>query len=211
MADDPPLKLHPAEELQAEDAQQPTAPVDDDGSKQAADDSAESVAIVEAVLFAADTPLRPAKIAEIASLSGAKAARNVMDALNQRYAESGSAFSIENVADGYQMLTLPQYHPYLHQLLRVRQESRLSQAALETLAIVAYKQPILRADVEAVRGVACGEMLNRLRELDMIKIVGRAEDVGRPILYGTTKRFLEVFGLGSMDDLPSVEELPAPE
>ena len=109
------------------------------------------------------------------------------------------------------MLTMSDFNPYIGKLLRHRQETKLSQAALETLAIVAYRQPVLRADVEAVRGVACGELLNRLRELNLIKIVGRAEDIGRPILYGTTKRFLDVFGLASLDDLPKVEELKPPK
>ena len=82
---------------------------------------------------------------------------------------------------------------------------------METLAIVAYKQPALRVDVESIRGVACGEMINRLREMNLVKIVGRAEELGRPMLYGTTKTFLEVFGLGSLDDLPNADELVPPK
>jgi segregation and condensation protein B len=105
------------------------------------------------------------------------------------------------------MLTLPAYNHWLAKLLRSRQESKLSSAALETLAIVAYKQPCTRADVEAVRGVAVGDMLNRLREMNLVKIVGRAEDLGRPMLYGTTRKFLEVFGLPSLEELPQVEAL----
>jgi segregation and condensation protein B len=105
------------------------------------------------------------------------------------------------------MLTLPAYHTWLAKLLRARQDSKLSGAALETLAIVAYKQPCTRADVEAIRGVAAGDMLNRLREMNLVKIVGRGEDLGRPLLYGTTKRFLEVFGLPSLEDLPQVAAL----
>ena len=95
--------------------------------------------------------------------------------------------------------------------MRAKQESRLSPAALETLAIVAYKQPVLRAEIEAVRGVTVGEVLNRLREMNLIKIVGRDEQIGRPMLYGTTRRFLEVFGLANLKDLPQVEELKPPE
>jgi segregation and condensation protein B len=105
------------------------------------------------------------------------------------------------------MLTLPAYNTWLTKLLRARDETKLSQAAMETLAIVAYKQPVTRADVEAIRGVAAGDMLNRLREMNLVKIVGRAEDLGRPLLYGTTRNFLEVFGLGSLEDLPQVEVL----
>ena len=105
------------------------------------------------------------------------------------------------------MLTLPQYREVLGRLHKARSESKLSQAALESLAIVAYRQPILRADVEAIRGVASGEVLRTLMEKQLVKIVGRAEVIGRPMLYGTTRRFLDVFGLGSIEDLPRVEEL----
>ena len=105
------------------------------------------------------------------------------------------------------MLTLPEYNDWLKQLLRTRQESKLSQAALETLAIMAYKQPVMRVTVEALRGVAAGEMIRNLMEKGLVKIVGRAEELGRPLLYGTTRKFLEVFGLNSLQDLPKVEEL----
>lgn len=166
--------------------------------------------IVEAILFAADAPLPASKITEIAGANNAREVKKDIAALNEVYEQRGAAFRIEEIAGGYQMLTLPAYNKWLSKLLRARQEAKLSQAALETLAIVAYKQPILRADVEAIRGVAAGEVLNRLRELNLIKIVGRADDVGRPLLYGTTKRFLEVFGLGSLEDLPNAEELTPP-
>ena len=163
--------------------------------------------VVEAVLFASDTPLPPAKIASILGVGTAREVRKHIEALNARYAEQRSAFRIEEIAGGYQMLTLPAFNTWVRRLKQNRQDSKLSPAAVETLAVVAYKQPVVRADIEAIRGVSAGEMLNRLRELGLIKIVGRAEDVGRPILYGTTKRFLEVFGLASLEDLPQVEEL----
>lgn len=167
--------------------------------------------IVEAILFAADAPLPASKIAEIAGAGNARNLKKHIASLNEAYEQRGAAFRIEEIAGGYQMLTLPAYNEWVSKLLRARQETKLSQAALETLAIVAYKQPILRADVEAIRGVAAGEVLNRLRELNLIKIVGRADDVGRPLLYGSTKKFLEVFGLASLDDLPNAEELTPPE
>ena len=107
------------------------------------------------------------------------------------------------------MLTLPTYNTWIRRLKQTNKDNKLSQAAMETLAVVAYKQPVVRADIEAIRGVSAGEMLNRLREVGLIKIVGRAEDVGRPMLYGTTKRFLEVFGLSGLEDLPAVEEMQA--
>ncbi len=171
----------------------------------------EAARVVEALLFATDTPLPASKIAQIMDVGDARSVRKHIDALNEDYANTGRAFRIEEIAGGYQMLTLPAYNPWLSKLLRVRQESRLTPAALETLAIVAYKQPVLRAEIEAIRGVAVGEVLNRLRELNLVKIVGRDEQIGRPMLYGTTKRFLEVFGLASIKDLPNVEALKAPE
>jgi len=167
--------------------------------------------VVEAVLFAADGPLAAGKIAQIVGAGDAREVRKHIAALNEKYEAAGCAFRIDEIAGGFQMLTLPQYNTWLSKLSRARQESKLSQAAMETLAIVAYKQPVLRADVEAIRGVSSGEMLNRLRELGLVKIVGRAEEPGRPMLYGTTRRFLDVFGLADLSELPKVEELKAPQ
>ncbi|HKQ48665.1 MAG TPA: SMC-Scp complex subunit ScpB [Phycisphaerae bacterium] len=163
--------------------------------------------VLEAILFSADSPLAGAKLASILGVGDAKDVRRHIEELNEQYASLSLSFRIEEIAGGYQMLTLPAYNHWLAKLLRSRQESKLSSAALETLAIVAYKQPCTRADVEAVRGVAVGDMLNRLREMNLVKIVGRAEDLGRPMLYGTTKKFLEVFGLPSLEELPQVEAL----
>jgi len=174
-------------------------------------DGIETQGVVEALLFATDAPLPAAKIAQIMGVGDARTVRKHIAALNQRYEQTDAAFRIEEIAGGYQMLTLPKYNTWLAKLLRVRQETRLSPAALETLAIVAYKQPVLRAEIEAIRGVSVGEVLNRLREMNLIKIVGRDEQIGRPMLYGTTKRFLEVFGLASLKDLPKIEELKPPE
>ena len=167
-------------------------------------------AVVEAVLFAADGPLPGQKIAQVLATGDARDVRKHVEALNQRYKETQSAFRIEEIAGGFQMLTLPEFSRWIEKVRRVRSESKLSQASLETLAIIAYRQPILRADVEAIRGVAAGELINRLREMGLVKIVGRADDVGRPMLYGTTRRFLEVFGLSDLGDLPQVEQLKPP-
>lgn len=163
--------------------------------------------VVEAVLFASDAPLPLSKIVSVLGVGSARDVRNHIKALNEKYERTGASFRIEQIASGYQMLTLPVYNTWIRRLKQSKQDSRLSQAAMETLAVVAYKQPVVRADIEAIRGVSAGEMLNRLRELGLIKIVGRAEDVGRPMLYGTTRRFLEVFGLSGLEDLPAVEEM----
>jgi segregation and condensation protein B len=165
------------------------------------------MAVVEALLFSTDAPLPPAKLAMLVGSGDGREMKRLVDALNEKYEATQASFRIERIAGGYQMLTLPQFNVWLGQLRKARSESRLSAAALETLAIIAYKQPILRADVEAIRGVASGEMLIRLRDMNLIRIVGRAEEIGRPLLYGTTRRFLDAFGLNSLVDLPNLDQV----
>ena len=167
--------------------------------------------VIEAVLFASDEPLTDARLAGVVELGSGKQVRECIDNLNNKYRANNSAFRIEKIAGGYQMLTLSVYNSWLQKLLRARTDSKLSQAALETLAILAYKQPIIRADVEAIRGVASGEIIRSLMFKGLVKIVGRAEVLGRPLLYGTTKKFLEVFGLNTLKDLPKIEELKKPQ
>jgi segregation and condensation protein B len=179
----------------------------DDNANQVADETA---ATVEAILFSTDTPITAAKILQVAELSSKGDVTGAIELLNARYEESGSAFRIEAIAGGYRLQTLEAYHQVLSRLFKAKSESKLSQPAMETLSIVAYRQPVLRADIEAIRGVACGEVLRGLMEKMLIKIVGRAEVIGRPMLYGTTRRFLEVFGLASLNDLPRADELRQP-
>jgi len=161
---------------------------------------------VEAILFSTDVPLSARKLSQMLGVGNAGDVKAHIDALNEAYDQTGRSFRIECIANGYQMLTQSKYDVWVKKLQKSRADSRLSAAALETLAIVAYKQPILRADVESIRGVAAGDMLVRLREVDLVKIVGRAEEIGRPMLYGTTNKFLEVFGLASIKDLPKLED-----
>jgi len=194
---------------------EPSAPVDDAQSQAEATEAPDSQAAlppdfaqrVEAALLGIDRPMPAAKLAELLGNVSAKAVNEAVASLNAVYEQTHRSFRIEQVAGGWQILTLPQYEDVLSALNRNKARSQLSPAALETLAIVAYKQPILRADVEAIRGVASGEMLRMLMERGLIKIAGRAEEIGRPILYGTTRQFLELFGLSSLKDLPKVEEL----
>ena len=195
---------------------EPTEEIDDDDDDTM--DSSEDVnieatveSVIEAVLFASDEPLTKAKIVKIAELSSAKQVSDAIKNLNTRYRSNNNSFRIEKIAGGYQMLTLPIYNSWLSKMITVKTDSKLTQAALETLAIVAYKQPIIRADIEGVRGVASGEMVRSLMYKGLVKITGRAEILGRPLLYGTTKKFLEVFGLNSLKDLPSIEELKKPQ
>jgi segregation and condensation protein B len=164
---------------------------------------------VEAVLFASDEPLSEARLANIVETS-VKQVRQCIENLNGKYRTNNNAFRIEQIAGGYQMLTLSPYNYWLKKLLRARSDSKLSPAALETLAIIAYKQPVIRADIEAIRGVSAGEVIRTLCYKGLVKIVGRAEVLGRPMLYGTTKKFLEVFGLNTLKDLPKVDELKKP-
>ena len=165
--------------------------------------------VVEAVLFASDESLTAERLANIAETS-VKQLRTHIQSLNDKYTANDSTFRIEQIAGGYQMLTLPAYNHWLKKLLRARSDNKLSPAALETLAIIAYKQPVIRADIEVIRGVAAGEMIRGLMYKGMVKIVGRAEVLGRPMLYGTTKKFLEIFGLNNLKDLPKIEELKKP-
>jgi segregation and condensation protein B len=165
---------------------------------------------VEALLMAGDRAMTEPRLAELLGLSGKGSStriREAIDQLNHNYEQMGRSFRVERLAGGWQVLTTADFGPLLHRLYQDRQQSRLSQAALETLAIIAYRQPIIRAEIEAIRGVACGEVLRGLMERRLIKIVGRAEELGRPMLYGTSRDFLKVFGLAGLDDLPEVEGL----
>ena len=168
---------------------------------------------IEALLLANDRPMTDGRIADVLQLAdagGVGEVRAAIEALNAEYANTGRAFRIESVAGGRQILTLPEFGPVLARLHQDRQSGKLTPAAMETLAIVAYRQPILRAEIESIRGVACGEVLRGLLERRLVKIVGRAEEVGRPMLYGTTREFLRVFGLASIEDLPQAKDLKAP-
>ena len=160
---------------------------------------------VEAVLLIAKTPLSPRKLAQLAHLADATEARTLVRQLNQTYETLGRAIRIEQIAGGFRMMTRPALAPWLARLGHLPQTVRLSTPMMETLAVVAYRQPVSRANAEAVRGVACGELLRQLMERDLIRIVGRSEELGRPYLYGTTKRFLQLFGLPRVDALPPIQ------
>jgi len=160
------------------------------------------LAQVEAVLLLAREPLSSRRVAQLAGLEDGTAARTLIRRLNDLYDAAGRAFRVEEIAGGYQLLTRPRFAPWVRRLAGGGAEVRLSQPALESLAVVAYRQPVLRAEIEAVRGVQCGEILRQLMERGMVRIVGRADELGRPILYGTTRKFLQVFGLRHLDELP---------
>lgn len=203
MTDQNNLEQPQQEQPEEQDDQQFDGPAETSG-----DTTMESV--VEAILFASDEPLTAERLSNIAE-TGKAQVREHIENLNGKYQQNGHSFRIERIAAGYQMLTLADYNHWLKKLLRARGDSKLSPAALETLAVVAYKQPVIRADIEAIRGVAAGEMIRQLMYKGLVKIVGRAEVLGRPMLYGTTRKFLEVFGLNTLRDLPKIEELKKPK
>ncbi len=164
--------------------------------------------IVEALLFASDAPLAAGDLARGDEELDVVAVEEAIEQLRQAYEREGRAFQIYEIAGGYQILTRPELAPYLERFETVSQPSRLSGPALEVLAIVAYRQPIGRAEVEHIRGVGSAAVLRTLQERDLVEVVGRAEGLGRPLLYGTTARFLDHFGFRSLEDLPRPEDLP---
>lgn len=160
---------------------------------------------VEGVLFISREALTTRRLAQLAGLADATEARTLIRRLNERYEKVGRAFRIEEVGGGFEMLTKPQFAPWLRRLGHVPQEERLTSAGMEVLAIIAYRQPVMRADIEAIRGVSSEEVLKQLLSRDLVRICGRSEELGRPYLYGTTKRFLKMFGLKSLEKLPRAD------
>lgn len=169
------------------------------------------LAAVEAALLSADEPLTPKQLAKLADLPDTGEARRQINRLNHLYQKDGSAFYVEEIAGGYQLLTQPGLRPWIGEISRLHEDLQLSGPSLETLAIVAYRQPICRADIEAIRGVQVGELLKQLMERGLVRFAGKDDSLGRPFLYGTTKRFLEVFGLRNLHELPLVELLTKPK
>ena len=170
---------------------------------------------IEALLLTSDRPVPSARLCEALGLASDKDTKSQIDSaiesLNSHYEKTGRSFRIETVAGGFRMMTLPEFAPVVAAMQGLRESTKLSRAAIETLAIVAYRQPATRAQIEAIRGVACGEVLKTLLDRRLVTIVGRAEELGRPMLYGTSKQFLEAFGLSSVRDLPAVDADSMPE
>jgi segregation and condensation protein B len=162
--------------------------------------------IIESLLFAADEPLTIDRLKKIITGAEPRVLRETLDELRTDYEARQGGFFLKEVADGYQIRTHPDYKEYIRRLLQPRPQ-RLSKAALETLAIIAYKQPVIRNDVEHIRGVDCGGVLRVLLERQFIRVLGRKDIPGRPLIYATTKRFLEVFDLKNLKDLPTPKEI----
>jgi len=163
------------------------------------------MAQLEAALFLAKEPMSSRRLAQLAGLPEGTKTRQLIRNLNRRYDQDQSAFCIIEVAGGFQLRTRPEFAPWLVRMQEVPMTVRLSNPAMETLTVIAYRQPIPRAEVENIRGVQCGDLIRQLLDQELAKIVGRSEALGRPFLYGTTPKFLRIFGLGSLNDLPPLD------
>lgn len=170
--------------------------------------------IIESLIFASDEPIQAQEIIKaIKEIDGSETSITPSDVeksvseLNEKYSSDDSSFKILSIADGYVFGTKPEYAKYVGYLSNEKTKRRLSQAALETLAIIAYKQPITKPEIESIRGVNSDYMINTLLEKILITIKGRSETIGRPLLYGTTPEFLKYFGINKISDLPKPREI----
>jgi segregation and condensation protein B len=163
--------------------------------------------IIEALLFASDTPLSLNKLKVVLDELPDDRIKGLIEELNRKYQENNQSFAIREIAGGYQMYTRPEYAPWINQLYSLKKAQRLSHAGLESLAIIAYRQPVVKSTIDQIRGVDSGGVIHTLLERKFITILGRDESVGRPLIYGTTEEFLIYFGLKDLKDLPRIEEL----
>ena len=163
--------------------------------------------LIEAALFSADSPVSLTQLAALDRDASRAELRTALEELREEYLHCGHGIELAELAEGYQLLTRREFADAIAQAHLVTRPRRLSPAALETLAIIAYKQPVGRAEVEEIRGVSVDGVVRSLQERGLVDVVGRAEGMGRPLLYGTTAVFLELLGLNSLDDLPRIEEL----
>ncbi len=171
---------------------------------------------IESLIFTAEEPIRLSDIQgcleeTFGSSFPAQELQSMIDQLRARYADEGFAFEIVEINEGYRMLTKPAYHRTVGVYLRQTNKKRLSQAALETLAIIAYKQPLSKSDIEKIRGVSCDYALQKLLEKELVIISGRSDGPGRPLLYGTSAKFMDYFGLKSLKDLPQPKDFKEPD
>jgi segregation and condensation protein B len=210
--------MSPEPEPTQEAVQQPAAPeaaADQAESEQPAAGEQERRArikrILEALLFSSDRPLHARQLAEAAGAADGHEARSLLKEMQAEYDGQGRAFALEEVAGGFQLMSRPEFAPFIGRLHEGQQRESLSKAALETLAIIAYRQPITRAAIEDIRGVQCGPVLRTLVDRRLARVSGRSEELGRPLLYGTTSQFLQVFGLSSLSELPKKKKLAPPK
>lgn len=168
-------------------------------------DSGEAKQIVENLLFITDRPLKPSRIAEVVETVNAKRVVEIIEELTREYEETGRSIRILEIGGGYQMCTKPEYGRWVRRLYNEKMTTRLSNAALETLAIIAYKQPVTRAEMEMIRGVDVAAPLEKLLERGLVRVLGKRDTIGRPMVYGTTDEFLRLFGLNKLSELPDLQ------
>lgn len=165
--------------------------------------------IVETLLFITDRPVKPSRLADVIDNTNVKQVREAISALQDEYAAQGRAVQVVEIGGGFQMATKPEYGRWVRKLYNEKMTTKLSNAALETLAIIAYKQPITRAEMEAIRGVDVAGPLERLLERSLVRVVGKKDTIGRPMVYGTTDEFLRMFGLNKLSELPDLQVFAA--
>jgi len=163
--------------------------------------------IIEALLFASNEPISAKKITEVIEYVDTRTVRKLIDQLREEYDSLQRSFQIIEIANGYQICTRPEYHEWIKKLHSKQINVSLSTAALETLAIIAYNQPVTRAKIEEIRGVNSSGVLNNLMQKKLIRVSGRSSSAGRPLLFSTTDEFLKNFGLKDLADLPSIDEI----
>lgn len=161
--------------------------------------------IIENLLFITDRPLKPSRIAEVVETVNAKRVLEIIDELAKEYENTGRSIRILEIGGGYQMCTKPEYGRWVRKLYNEKMTTRLSNAALETLAIIAYKQPVTRAEMEMIRGVDVAAPLEKLLERGLVRVLGKRDTIGRPMVYGTTDEFLRLFGLNKLSELPDLQ------
>ena len=194
---------------ETEQPMQQTEAAADSGEKENLLDTADVKQIIENLLFITDRPLKPSRIAEVVEHINAKRVLEIIQELAQEYVDTGRAIRILEIGGGYQMCTKPEYGRWVRRLYNEKMTTRLSNAALETLAIIAYKQPATRAEMEAIRGVDVAAPLERLLERGLVRVLGKRDTIGHPMVYGTTDEFLRLFGLNKISELPDLQVFAA--
>ena len=163
--------------------------------------------IVEALIFTSDYPIPLKKLTEIASAKNSKEIEQIIDLLNEEYKENGRSFEIRKVGGGFRFYTLKEFRSYIQELFKGRKKAKLTRPSLETIAIIAYKQPVSKPEIEAIRGVNVDGVLHTLLERKLVTISGRGKGPGKPLLFSTTPGFLHYFGLNSLSELPNLKEI----
>lgn len=200
------LSAQPAADSDAAPVQAPAAP--EEGQNELLE-SGEAKQIIENLLFITDRPLKPSRIAEVVEHISSKRVLEIIQELAKEYEDTGRAVRILEIGGGYQMCTKPEYGRWVRKLYNEKMTTRLSNAALETLAIIAYKQPVTRAEMEMIRGVDVAAPLERLLERGLVRVLGKRDTIGRPMVYGTTDEFLRLFGLNKISELPDLQVFAA--